>query len=289
MSRTIPTLALWAAATLSGAAAPPRVLATIFPLYDWARAIAGPAAQVRQLLPPGAEVHSWAPTPSDVAALHSADLFLYADAQLEPWAERLLQSVGTTPAVFVASRHLPADIPPNADPHFWTDPLAVTSVVAALSEALVRLDPPRAEEYRARCRTYLEQVTGLDRDIRELVRRARRRTIIFAGHRAFDAFARRYGLTFLTPIEAFSPDAPPSPHAVAGLVRAVRDTHARVVYHEEILEPKIASVIAAESGAQLRRLHALHNRTPEEALRGETWLSLYRRNLEVLREGLDAP
>ncbi len=282
-------LLVCAAHAMAATSPPPRVVATIFPLYDWTREVAGPDVTVRQLLPAGVEIHSWAPAPADVATLQTADLFVCSGADWEPWAVRLVESAERRPVVFEAARHLPAEVALEGDPHFWTDPVAAMSIVEALAAVLARLDPARAEGYRARAQAYAVQIAQLHREMEDLVRRAGRRSIVFAGHRAFEPMARRYGLTVLTPIEAVSPDVPPSPRAIAELVRTVRETGARFVFHEEIIEPRIARVIAEESGAQLRLLHGLHNRTPDEVRRGETWLSLYRRNLDALRSELDRP
>ena len=54
-----------------------QIVATIFPLYDFAREIAGEDAEVKMLLKPGAEVHSYEPTPQDIIAIQNCDVFLY--------------------------------------------------------------------------------------------------------------------------------------------------------------------------------------------------------------------
>ncbi len=65
------------------------VVASLFPQYDFARQIAGELADVSLLLPPGAESHSFEPTPADMRRIATADLFIYTGRYMEPWAERL--------------------------------------------------------------------------------------------------------------------------------------------------------------------------------------------------------
>ncbi|MCC8164735.1 MAG: zinc ABC transporter substrate-binding protein [Planctomycetes bacterium] len=67
-----------------------RVVASLFPQYDFARQIAGDLADVTLLLPPGAESHSFEPTPVDMRRIATADLFIYTGQYMEPWAERLV-------------------------------------------------------------------------------------------------------------------------------------------------------------------------------------------------------
>ena len=71
-----------------------QIVATNFPCYDFARAVAGDRAQVTMLLKPGSEVHSYEPAPSDVVAVMDADLFLYIGGESDSWVEEILDSMG---------------------------------------------------------------------------------------------------------------------------------------------------------------------------------------------------
>jgi len=59
-----------------------------------------------------------------------------------------------------------------------------------------------------------------------------------------------------------------------------------VIFHEELVQPKIARVIAEETGAKLLLLHGIHNVSRDELERGETWLSLMKKNVANLKQGL---
>ena len=72
-----------------------RIVATLFPQYDFAKAIAGDKAEVTLLLPAGMESHAYEPTPQDVLTIHQADLFLYTGPEMEAWAQSI---VGSPPA-----------------------------------------------------------------------------------------------------------------------------------------------------------------------------------------------
>ena len=69
------------------------VVATVFPAYDFARAAGGELAEVQLLLPPGAESHSYEPTPADILAVQECDLFLYLGGESDAWVETILESV----------------------------------------------------------------------------------------------------------------------------------------------------------------------------------------------------
>jgi zinc transport system substrate-binding protein len=68
-----------------------QVMTSIFPLLEFAKAVGGERAEVRQLLPPGAETHAWEPKPNDVAKISKADIFVYTSPPMEPWAHKVIR------------------------------------------------------------------------------------------------------------------------------------------------------------------------------------------------------
>jgi zinc transport system substrate-binding protein len=290
-----------------GAAAPRlRVVTTVSPLHDWARVVGGDRVEAVQLLPPGVEAHTFAPTPRDAARLREADLFLFCGPVMEPWAADFAVAAGLAEStLFRADSHVtplpatpavPADPhahrpgclhgPADGDPHFWLDPLAAIEVVQSLAAAFATADPDGAAGYRGRADAYIAELRRLHADFEAMVRAAATRTVVHGGHQAFGRFARRYGIEFVSPYEGFSPDAQPGPRALAAMIRRMRELGTRIVYHEELIEPRIARLLAEETGARLVLLHGGHNLTAEERRAGATYLSLQRANLERLREGL---
>src|SRR5512145_3554851 len=62
-----------------------KVAATIFPLYDIVRQVAGPVADVVLILPPGASPHTFEPTPAGVRALAGAGALFVVGHGLDAW------------------------------------------------------------------------------------------------------------------------------------------------------------------------------------------------------------
>lgn len=71
-----------------------RIVATLFPQYDFARRIGGDRVEATLLLPAGADAHSFDPKPSDLIGIARADMFAYTGADMEPWAEELIEALG---------------------------------------------------------------------------------------------------------------------------------------------------------------------------------------------------
>ncbi|MDR2051932.1 MAG: ZinT/AdcA family metal-binding protein, partial [Treponema sp.] len=78
------------------------VVATIFPPYDFVREIAGDRVNLTMLLPPGAESHSFEPTPRDIITVQNCDVFIYVGGESDAWVERILESMDTSRMTIVS-------------------------------------------------------------------------------------------------------------------------------------------------------------------------------------------
>ena len=68
------------------------VAATLFPYYDFARAVAGDLVDLHLILPPGQESHSFEPTASELITMEEADILLYNGGESEQWVSRVLET-----------------------------------------------------------------------------------------------------------------------------------------------------------------------------------------------------
>ena len=288
----------------------PVVVATLFPVVDFARAIAGDLAEIVPLLPPGAEAHSYAPTPADMLRLSRARLFLYVSDHMETWAPGLVADAPATLLVRAVAPESEAHFDAEAeeheheasgehehdggcghdhlglDPHVWLDPLRAQAMVDRIATALAEADPVHAAAYRTNAAALQTRLMELHAEIEKGLADCQSRTLICGGHFAFGHFAERYGLKHLSPYAGFSPNAQPSPRALAELVHTLRELGTTAIFYEEILDPKLARVLADEVGAKLLPLHSMHNMTPADVASGATYFTLMRRNLENIRQGL---
>ncbi|HET7876634.1 MAG TPA: zinc ABC transporter substrate-binding protein, partial [Methylomirabilota bacterium] len=82
-------LALWGCGEAPAPADTPLVVASVYPVYEFTRMVAGDDAHVLSLAPAGVEPHDWEPSPQDLVRVERARLFVYNGAGLEPWAERV--------------------------------------------------------------------------------------------------------------------------------------------------------------------------------------------------------
>jgi zinc transport system substrate-binding protein len=273
-----------------------RIVATLFPQYDFARQIAGDKADVRLLLPPGVESHSYEPTPSDIIKIGDSDLFIYTGKYMEAWSGKIIDSMkdaGSKSLVLDVSQgvDLVKDEDPDAehtyDPHIWTDPLIARQMVLNIRDALCRVDPANAGYYTENAAKYNQQLDALDAEFRAVVSGGKRIEIIFGSRFALYYFAKEYGLKYEAAFDSCSSETEPSAKTVARLIEKIKGDKIPVVYYAEIEDPKVARSISAETGAKLLLFHSCHNVTKQELENGATYLSLMKQNAENLKEGLN--
>lgn len=297
----------FAACTKGGEPAPAtkklQVVTTLFPLYDFARVVGGDRVEVRLLLPPGVEPHHFEPRPEDMVRLAKADLFIYTNRYMEPWAASVLKGVDNKGLVVVDAGAGAAFIPAREeeehgkeeeghhheeemDPHIWLSIANAGRMVENIRDGLTRKDPAGSDYYRKNAAAYRARLEELDRKFREGLAGCGQRLFLHGGHYAFGYLAKEYGLSYVSAYAGFSADAEPTPKKLMALVDQMRKNSLRAIFYEEILSPRVADTIARETGATLLKLHGVHNISREELAGGASYLSLMEENLKNLRLGL---
>jgi zinc transport system substrate-binding protein len=292
-----------------------KVIATLFPLHDFAKNIAGDHAEVSLLLPPGMEVHSFDPKPGDIVKMKNADVIIYTGDAMEPWVQRLLPLIDPKRTVIIdASKgitlarmspqeaekghhHQDNDHHEEAeeahshhhhgglDPHIWLDFANAQKMVDTITDGLAQKDPVHKELYSTNAATYKAKLDSLDRKYRETLATCEKKHIIHGGHFAFNYLATRYGLEYESAYPG-SADSEPSVRRIVELRQKLKKYGLDTVYYEELLNPRIAEMLAKETGSKLLKLHGAHNVTKEEMEQGVTFIQLMEQNLDSLRAGL---
>ncbi len=293
-----------------------RVVTTLFPYYDFARAVAGGRAEVTLLLSPGREAHSFEPTPLDAVTISCADVFIYNGGEGEVWADDMLGAVGENVGAvvrmmdFVDAReeefsegmqgvdehdheHGDHDDHDHADSdgveydeHIWTSPANAIVLCRAVADTLCVADAANADFYRANCEDYCAQLSALDADFRALRESAARNLLIFADRFPFLYFCEEYDLVYRAAFHGCSGDTEPSLATLKYLIDRVNDEQIPVVYTIDLSSQKVAEAVSECTGARIERLWSMQTVSRADFDAGETYLTLMRRNYEALKGGL---
>lgn len=262
-------------------------------LADMVRQIGGSHVQVRSLVGPNGDPHVYEPTPQDAEALARADVVFVSGLGLEGWMNRLIRASGTKGAVVVASTGIPLRRMDEGgkeviDPHAWNS--AANGIIYAknITNALIKIDPVHAADYRANGDAYEARLRKLDQWARQAIDRipvARRRVI--TSHDAFGYMGAAYGIRFLAPV-GFSTESEASASEVAQLVDQIRRTRIHAVFLENSNDPRLIEQIASETG-----VHVGGTLYPEALSTADgpasTYVSMFRYNIETLLRGMSSP
>jgi zinc transport system substrate-binding protein len=288
-----------------------KVIASFYPLYEFSKNIGGEKADVSTFIPIGIEPHDWEPSSGDILKLKGSDIFVYNGAGFEPFIEQLIDSGEYNDVVFVESAKGIDLIKPEHDgekehdeteeehneseeehehhseydPHIWLDPILVKHQVTMIKNAMIEADPQNASYYEENANAYNEKLDRLDSKIREELSNCKKDTFM-PFHDAFSYFANRYGLNVF-PLSGVAPESEATAAELKEFVDFVKEHQIKVIFSEDLVDPRLAQVLADEADAQVIILSPLEGLTNEDLAAGKTYLSKMEENLENLKVALE--
>lgn len=297
------------------------VVTTIFPPYDFVREIAGDRAELKMLLKPGEETHSYEPTPQDIIAIQNSDVFIYTGGENDVWVEDILSSMPeadmltlrlTDCVETVEEEHVEGmkgtaghdheeedysevhdgteyedEAGGEADEHVWTSPVNAALITEQIRNVLSQADPQGSEIYAENAAQYEERLMELDAQFREIVNGAEQDLLIFGDRFPFRYFADEYGLKYYAAFPGCAGDTEPSAATMAFLIEKVRETQVPAVLKMELSNADIANAIAEATGTEVKVFYSCHNLSADDFENGETYLTMMQKNAETLKEVLN--
>jgi zinc transport system substrate-binding protein len=287
------------------------VYTSLYPLQYVAERIGGEFADVKNVVPAGVEPHDFEPTAKDLVAISASDIFIYNGSGFESWVEKAAESFDKSKMIVVnATEGLPllkaeehheehheehegdgsaTDAAAEShehdhgefDPHVWLDPTLLKAQAEKVKQAFIQADQAHSADYEKNYQALATDLDKLDQEYKEMVAQSSRKEFMVS-HTAFSYLAHKYGLEQIA-ISGISPEDEPSPSELKELVEHVKEHNINYVLFETLASPKVAEVIARETGAQTARVNPLEGLTEEEAKAGKDYLSIMRENLETLR------
>lgn len=284
------------------------IVTTIFPPYDFASQISGNKTQVSMLLPPGAESHSYEPTPQDIMKIQNCDIFIYTGGDADAWVDDILKSMDTSkmkiikmidcvPAVEEelvegmqpeeeGNTNSTEQEEPEYDEHVWTSPQNAIKITQAISDALCQIDKKNQEYYQTNTADYITKLEALDSDFKEIVAQASRKVIVFGDRFPLRYFADEYGLDYYAAFTGCSNETEPSVSTIKFLVDKVKSEKIPVVFYIEFSNHKTADSIGEATGAKPLLFHSCHNVSQEDMDKGISYVDIMRQNEANLKEAL---
>lgn len=278
-----------------------KVIATIFPIYDFARNVGGDKIEATMLLPTGTDAHHYELKPKDIINVSKADIFLFTNFEMEQWAYKIINAAEKNTNMLAIETGAGAFLMPlNAedgeqdnhvskfDPHIWLDMDNAEKMVDNIATAFIKKDSRNSDYYLKNAHDYKSKLIALDKRYRAELTGCKTKTLLHAGHWAFAYLAKKYNLNYIAAYNV-SADAEPSPQKMVALIEQVKQERVPCIYYEDMINPRVAKMIAKETGAGLLKLNNGHDVSKSDIQSGASFISLMEKNLINLKKGMQCP
>lgn len=281
------------------------IVTTSFPCYDFTRAVIKDVddISVEMLLKPGSETHDFEPTPKDIIDIKNSDIFIYVGGESDSWIDDILNDIDKDKTKIIKlmdmvdlyeEEHVEGMEEENEeeeeleyDEHVWTSPVNAIKIVNSIKEEVKNIDKDNIDKYENNGNKYISELNEIDNDIRNIVNNSNRKELVFGDRFPLRYFVEEYGLTYRAAFPGCAHETEASAKTIAYLINHVKDNKIPVIFHIELSNGKIADTIAKETNTKVLEFNTAHNISKKDFDDGITYVDIYKKNVEVLKEALN--
>ena len=291
-----------------------KIVTTIFPEYDWTRAVLGDRevdVDLTMLLDNGTDLHSFQPAVKDIMKVSSCDLLIYVGGESDQWIEDALESAQNKDMKTINLMEVLGDTikeeenvegmqesghghededEKEYDEHVWTSLRNASVICGIIAETLEEMDPENKDVYASNAAAYQEKLSNLDTEYQNTVDSAKQNTLLFADRFAFRYLVDDYGLSYYAAFAGCSAESEASFETVSFLAKKVDALSLPCVLTIEGKQHKIADTIVQNTKAKnqpILTMDSMQATTSEDAANGTTYLGVMENNLGVLKQALN--
>ncbi|SFQ13493.1 metal ABC transporter solute-binding protein, Zn/Mn family [Salibacterium halotolerans] len=293
---------------------PLQVYTTLFAWQDFTEKIGGDQVEVTNIVPAGADLHSYEPTSQTMIDMAESDLFVMNGAGMEGFAEAVndtMEEEGIPSLEVTSSMDLRefsgghnhshnhshdhsgegeesghSHSHGSVDPHAWLDPVRAQGAVDTIKNKLIELRPEQESLFEENASELKNRLSDLDEKFSQLAESAGHNRFIVS-HAAYGYWEDRYGLEQIS-VSGLAPSSEPSQKELRNIISTVESEGIEHVMFEQNVTSKVTEVIQNEVGAEALQLHNLSVRTEEEIQNNEDYFDLMQQNLDNLQTALEA-
>lgn len=258
----------------------PRIVTTIPPIHSLVAAVTEGVVDPVLLVRGGSSPHTYAMAPSDARAIQNAQLIVWVGPNLETFLARALRDPydsrriitlmdedgmllldtreggifeghnddhGTDHDVHHDEAHRDDDHF-QTDAHLWLDPLNAMRTVEIVAEALINLDPERAQTYRANAAQTLDSIARLDKSLAATFASIEQ-SPFFVFHDAYQYLENRYGLSVAGSITV-SPDRKPGARRLREIQQRISQESVACIFAEPQFSPSVIESVTEGTAAR---------------------------------------
>ena len=289
-----------------------KVLATIFPAYDWARNLAAgsDSIYVDMLLKDGVDMHSYQPSASDIVKISTADIFIYVGGESDAWVKKALENADNDKMLVInlmesikgfvkTEEHVEGmqesheheehegeghdEEEAEYDEHIW---LSLTNAIACsneISRVFMEKDESNAQIYMANLVSYVDKLAALKQ---EYINAFGEKTIIVCDRFPFLYLTDEFGIKYYAAFAGCSAESEASFDTIAFLSVKLHNLNTPTVFVTESSDKKIAKTVISSAkvkDCKITVLDSMQSTTFKQAQKGADYLEIMRANLEALK------
>lgn len=299
------------------------VVSTSFPGYDFARAVTkNTNISTKMLVKPGAETHTYEPTPQDIIDIKNADMFIYVGGDSDTWVKKILKDVDTKKTHVVKLVDLVSTVEEeivegmeDEDDHEHDHDHSHShehdhdhdhkhdhdeEEEGPENDEHVWTSPKKAMEIVKKIAEVASEIDAAEKNkiddnaekyVAEIAQVDRDlhqaidgkiSEIVVADRFPFRYFADEFGLKYAAAFSGCSEQTEASAKTISFLINKVKQDKIKKVYKIELSNGKIAETVSKDTGAEVLELHSAHNVTADDFSKGVTYVDLMKRNLAAL-------
>ncbi len=296
-----------------------RIIATVFPAYDWTKEVLGDNAshaELRLLIGDGVDMHSYQPSVEDIVRICECDMFIYTGGQSDAWVQDVLKDATNKEMLVInllealedgakaeesvegmqaeehahgeeGEEHAQAQV--EYDEHIWLSLRNAEKLSGVIAEGLASIDSENAQDYAANAASYAQKLSALDAAYKDAVAQGARKTLLFADRFPFRYLVDDYDLNYYAAFSGCSAETEAAFETIAFLSAKVDELALPCVLTLEGSEHKIAETIISNTkngNEAVLVMDSMQSTTLADANGGASYLSIMEKNLAALKEAL---
>lgn len=259
-------------------------------ISDMVSEVGGDKVESISLTKPGANIHGYEPTPSDLVQASKAEIFFVNGLNLELWTAKLQAGIPNVPVVktsegveLISIEEGPYAGKPN--PHAWMSPKQGLIYIENIRKGLTSVTPQHEAYFKERADAYAKKLMVLDKELANTLATvpAEQRYLVTC-EGAFTYLTKDYNLNEVY-LWAINNESGGSPQQVVKVIDIVKDNKIPAVFCESTVSPGIQEGVAAASGAKMGGVLYVDSLSGPEGP-ASTYLTLLNHTVKTIIEGL---
>ena len=287
-----------------------KIIATIYPEYEWVKNIVGDAdgVEVSLLLDKGVDLHSFEPTAKDIVDISSCDVFIYNGGESDEWVndvlkeaqnksitavdlldelgeaakeEKLVEGMQTEP-----NENESGEEGTEYDEHIWLSLKNAEALTKRLCDKLCEKDSGNKAVYEKNAGEYTSKLSALDKQYEQTVKEAKNDTLIFADRFPFRYLTDDYNINYYAAFSGCSAESEASFQTLVFLADKLNELDLNKLMIIDGSDKKIADAVIDTS--KRKDVKTLTLNSMQSAIGDDdTYIGIMESNLKVLKEALN--